>query len=225
MSNPANPLLRRHSIAGIAAAMALFGSALLAAAPPAHAAANDSSATTAALNSLLDQARSARSGSGDDFLPPDQAFRFTASADGKERVHLSWAIAPGYYLYRDRIHISSTEPTVQIGNPEFPAGTVKQDDYFGKQVVYHQALVATVPLTHVSGSVVPLKVIYQGCAEAGLCYPPITKVIFPRFTASQSPQPLNPPKPWELIAMLGGAAAFLMAGFALRKDRKLVSPV
>ena len=43
---------------------------------------------------------------GDDFLPPEKAFRFSASADGTERVRLDWVIAPGYYLYRDRIKIA-----------------------------------------------------------------------------------------------------------------------
>lgn len=186
MTNPLNPLDRSRWIT-LAAATLLGLSTLLAAAPPVRAASdNSSAATTAALNSLLDQARTARagSGSGDDFLPPDQAFRFSASADGAQRVHLSWAIAPGYYLYRDRIHVTSNAPDVQIGATEFPPGVVKQDDYFGKQVTYHNALVATVPITRASGGVVPLTVIYQGCAEAGLCYPPVTRTVSIQLPAS-----------------------------------------
>jgi thiol:disulfide interchange protein DsbD len=130
-------------------------------------------------NALLDQAQAARSGSGDNFLPPDQAFRFTSGADGARQVHLSWAITPGYYLYRDRIKIVSTAPAAQIGAPQFPAGTIKQDDYFGKQVVYHNALTTTVPITRADASLheLTLKVTYQGCAEAGLCYPPITRTV------------------------------------------------
>src|SRR5581483_10831304 len=83
-------------------------------------------ASAPALNSLLDQAQAARSGtgSGDNFLPPDQAFRFSSGADGARQVHLSWAITQGYYLYRDRIKIVSAAPTAQIGAPQFPAGTV-----------------------------------------------------------------------------------------------------
>lgn len=153
-------------------------STLLALAPQVHAA-NQSAAPSPAVNSLLDQAQAARSGSGsgDDFLPPDQAFQFSATADGAQRVKLSWTIAHGYYLYRDRIHVASAASAAQIGNPEFPAGVVKQDDYFGKQVIYHDALMATVPVTRASGGVVPLTVTYQGCAEAGLCYPPITRTV------------------------------------------------
>src|SRR5579862_5237243 len=177
MTNPLNALLR-YRWTHVAAAALFFLSGLLAAAPQAKAA-DENPATTAALNSLLDEARSAKptSGSGDDFLPPDQAFRFSASADGAQRVRLSWAITPGYYLYRDRIRISSADPSVQLGDTDFPAGTVKQDDYFGKQVVYHNALIATVPVKHASGAVVPLTVTYQGCAEAGLCYPPQTRTV------------------------------------------------
>ena len=177
MTNPLNALLR-HRWTRVAVAALLSLSAILAAVPQAKAA-DENPATTAALNSLLDEARSAKptSGSGDDFLPPDQAFRFSASADGAQRVRLSWAITPGYYLYRDRIHISSADPAVQLGDTDFPAGTVKQDDYFGKQVVYHNALIATVPVKRASGAVVPLTVTYQGCAEAGLCYPPQTRTV------------------------------------------------
>lgn len=184
-----NPLTPPPRCRAALAAAAILGLATLLALPPAVRAASDapsSAATTAALNSLLDQARTQRSasGSGDDFLPPDQAFRFSASADGAQRVRLTWAIAPGYYLYRDRIHVSSTSPGVQIGTPEFPAGVVKQDDYFGKQVIYHNALSAAVPVTRMSGAVVPLSVTYQGCAEAGLCYPPVTRTVSIQLAAS-----------------------------------------
>ena len=153
MTNPLNAL-PRYRWTSVAVAALLSLSAVLAAAPQAKAA-DENPATTAALNSLLDEARSAKptSGSGDDFLPPDQAFRFSASADGAHGVRLSWAITPGYYLYRDRIHISSTDPAVQLGDTNFPAGTVKQDDYFGKQVVYHNALIATVPVKRANISV------------------------------------------------------------------------
>lgn len=201
------------------AATALLAAATLLAVAPLARAASDSAATTAALNSLLDQARSARSGSGsgDDFLPPDQAFRFSASADGAQRVRLSWAIAPGYYLYRDRIHVASATPTVQIGTPEFPAGVVKQDDYFGKQVIYHNALVATVPVTRASGAVVPLTVTYQGCAEAGLCYPPVTRTVSIQLTAAGTP----PSSGSSSAASMGAAAtgSTARAAYVSEQDR------
>ncbi|MBV8403294.1 MAG: protein-disulfide reductase DsbD [Gammaproteobacteria bacterium] len=126
---------------------------------------------------------SARSG-GDEFLPPDQAFRFDALAAGIDRIRLNWEIADGYYLYRARIKVKSPGAGAQLGTPEFPSGQVKMDDYFGKQEVYHHELSVSVPVTRSSGGDldVPLEVTYQGCAEAGLCYPPQTKTLTVRLS-------------------------------------------
>lgn len=117
--------------------------------------------------------------SGDDFLPPDVAFRFDALADGTDRVRLNWEIADGYYLYRARTKVATSSPDAQLGAAQFPAGQVKTDEYFGKQEVYHHELIATVPVARASGGILqlPLEVTYQGCADAGLCYPPITKSV------------------------------------------------
>ena len=149
----------------------------------------------AALGALLSPTREARAAgsadvdavvsqthatkSGDDFLPPEQAFIFSASADSPERVRLNWVIAPGYYLYRDRIKASSDAATPSVGAPEFPQGQVKNDEYFGKQVVYHNELVIPLPVKRSGGGelTLPLTVTYQGCAEAGLCYPPVTHTV------------------------------------------------
>ena len=147
-------------------------------------------ASSADVDAVVNQSRASRS--GDDFLPPEQAFLFSASAAGPERVRLGWVIAPGYYLYRDRIKVSAAGPGAvasavagegSLGTPEFPPGQIKSDEYFGKQVVYHQELVVMLPVTRSSARsaggdlTVPLTVSYQGCAEAGLCYPPVTRSV------------------------------------------------
>jgi thiol:disulfide interchange protein DsbD len=131
-------------------------------------------AGSADVDAVVSQTRASRS--GDDFLAPEQAFIFSASADSPERVRLNWVIAPGYYLYRDRIKASSDAATPSVGAPEFPQGQVKNDEYFGKQVVYHNELVIPLPVKRSGGGELklPLTVTYQGCAEAGLCYPPVT---------------------------------------------------
>jgi thioredoxin:protein disulfide reductase len=115
----------------------------------------------------------------DNFLPVDQAFRFDALADGSDRLRLNWEIAEGYYLYRSRIKISTSAGNVQLGTPQMPAGQVKNDEYFGRQEIYHHELVVTVAVARSAGGAleVPLQVSYQGCAEAGLCYPPQTKTV------------------------------------------------
>ncbi len=114
-----------------------------------------------------------------DFLPPDLAFRLLAVADGPDRVRLVWQIADGYYLYRTRVKTQTTSDRAQLGALAMPTGQTKTDDYFGKQEVYHRELTATLPVAR-SGRIsldLPLKVTYQGCADAGLCYPPIVKSI------------------------------------------------
>ena len=134
-------------------------------------------ASSADVDAVVSQTRATRS--GDDFLPPEQAFIFSASAESPERVRLSWVIAPGYYLYRDRIKASSEAATPSVGAPVFPEGQVKSDEYFGKQVVYHNELLVALPVTRSGGGALtlPLSVTYQGCAEAGLCYPPVTRTV------------------------------------------------
>src|SRR5882724_2157772 len=114
-----------------------------------------------------------------DFLPPDEAFRFSALADGPDKIRLIWGITDGYYLYRARLKASSDSDQAKLGELVLPTGETKVDDYFGKQEVYHHDIVGSISVAR-SGAgqlAVPLKVTYQGCATAGLCYPPITKTV------------------------------------------------
>src|SRR5450432_3981343 len=117
----------------------------------------------------------AKSG-GDDFLSPDQAFRVDAVPEGSDRVRLNFEIAEGYYLYRARIKVTTASTGAQLGAVQMPDGQVKNDEYFGRQEVYHHELRAIVPVARASGGALdlPLAVTYQGCADKGLCYPPIT---------------------------------------------------
>jgi thioredoxin:protein disulfide reductase len=157
-----------------------------------------------------------------DFLPPDAAFRVSARAEDNV-VRVRWVIADGYYLYRHRIDIKAESPDLVVAAPILPKGTLKTDPYLGTQEIYHQQVEATVAYTRYDGGAHPLqvRVTYQGCAEAGLCYPPITKVIFPEHAAA----PAAPPRhPWEGVAILAGGVAFLVAGLLLRKGRKLELP-
>src|SRR6516164_1548965 len=150
--------------------------------PPAKAAQPPTGAS--GIDAVLASART----SGDDFLPPDQAFRFDALAEGTDRVRLNWEIADGYYLYRARIKVKTSSTSAQLGAPQFPPGQVKTDEYFGKQEVYHHELIATVPVARASGAPLelPLEVTYQGCADAGLCYPPQTKTLSVRLPGMAS---------------------------------------
>jgi len=130
--------------------------------------------------------------SGDDFLDPDVAFRMGAVATAPDRVRLTWEVADGYYLYRARIKAHAAGQNVTSGALEMPTGQIKNDELLGKTEVYHHELVANLTLVRSSGSAstVPLQVTYQGCAEAGLCYAPITKTVnvsLPAATAGAAP--------------------------------------
>lgn len=132
---------------------------------------------TAALAALLVVAAgpaSAASGSGR-FLLPDQAFRL-AGYGGPGAIELHWRIADGYYLYKRRFAIKSI--VGQLGTPVFPPGEIKQDPNFGRVVVYRHQVTLRVPVTQrPADGTVRLAVTYQGCADAGLCYAPITRRI------------------------------------------------
>ncbi|MEX1993820.1 MAG: protein-disulfide reductase DsbD [Steroidobacteraceae bacterium] len=114
----------------------------------------------------------------DQFLPVDEAFVFTASADGGEQIALDWRIEPGYYLYRHRISARTSTPGFALGDVAMPDGKKKTDEFFGDVEVYYDALSATVALTRqADAATLEIAVSYQGCADAGLCYPPLTKTV------------------------------------------------
>jgi thiol:disulfide interchange protein DsbD len=157
-----------------------------------------------------------------DFLPPDVAFRVGSRVDGN-LLRIRWVIADGYYLYRQKMEIKAESPDLVLSPPTFPAGTRKTDPYLGTQEIFLQQVEGTAAFTRSDFGAHPLqiKVTYQGCAQAGLCYPPITKVLSP-LTGGQI-QP-SQPHAWEGVAIIGGGLAFLGAGLLLRRTRRLDTP-
>lgn len=107
----------------------------------------------------------------DSFLPVEQAFVFDYVQKQDELV-ISWTIADGYYLYKDKIKLGGI--AVSFSHPSYPASMQIEDEYFGVTNVYFHQLTLRIPLTDVSEDGV-FKIQYMGCAEAGLCYPPVTK--------------------------------------------------
>ena len=175
------------------------------------------------------------------FPPPDEVFHFKATP-GAHRIRLSWIIRRGFYLYRSRIHVEPLSGTV-IGALTLPRGIIKVDPYFGREHIYRVAVTGKLVVLRGSTSApgdAALAVTYQGCADAGLCYPPITKTVtiaLPRAAAGDGPgapaHPTTAPqdraspagsgtssqgrfagliRSGSLLAMLG---AFYLAGLAL----------
>ena len=121
-----------------------------------------------------------------EFLHPDAAFRVEASAHGRDLAVVRWRIEPGYYLYAKRIevHLPDGSPSdTEIADVALPRGEFQEDPYFGLVEVYRHEAAASVRLAHAGPPppVVTLDVIYQGCADAGLCYPPIRKAVAARL--------------------------------------------
>lgn len=99
-------------------------------------------------------------------LPVDEAFNLSVVRDGG-KVEVLWQIQPGYYLYRHRLDFKGS---TRFGTPVLPDGIAKTDEFFGAVEVYYEGLVAELSVT--GDQEETLVVEYQGCADAGICYPP-----------------------------------------------------
>ena len=112
-----------------------------------------------------------------DFLPVDRAFVFSASIE-RGRVVAQWRMPPGYYLYRERLQLQPGEG-LKLGPLATPPGKRIDDAYFGSTEVYYGQVRVDAPIQAWPEAGVPVTVhfVYQGCAEAGLCYPPQKRTV------------------------------------------------
>jgi len=128
----------------------------------------------------------------DEFLQPDQAFRISGAAQSPNEVVVSWDIEPGYYLYGSKFRFESQTPGLELGDAELPPAKTKNDPFFGEVKIYRERVEATLPIEqHRSGAgeVVRIQAQSQGCADAGLCYPPQRQSILlelPRLAAVET---------------------------------------
>ena len=106
------------------------------------------------------------------FLKPEQAFALAVTAQPGQALHLQWTIAPGYYLYRDRISVVAMPGATPLPL-RLPPGVPKVDPNFGSVNVYHQGVTVEVAAAGATSLVVH----WQGCAEGGICYLPQTRTI------------------------------------------------
>jgi thiol:disulfide interchange protein DsbD len=110
----------------------------------------------------------------EEFLDPAVAFKPTARPIDGQTIEVRFEIARGYYLYRDKFRFAAEPESVQLGTPMLPPGKVKEDPNFGDVEVYYQQALIRIPVERNSSGPLPLtlKVTSQGCADAGICYPP-----------------------------------------------------
>ncbi|MFJ2976255.1 protein-disulfide reductase DsbD [Kluyvera sp. NPDC087067] len=122
------------------------------------------------------------------FVPADQAFAFDFQQNQHD-VNLTWQVKDGYYLYRKQVTV--TPANAQIAPLQMPKGEWHNDEFYGKSEIYRQRLTVPVELTQATQGAT-LTVTYQGCADAGFCYPPETKTVPLNAVAAQVQTPPLP---------------------------------
>ncbi|MDE2130074.1 MAG: protein-disulfide reductase DsbD [Betaproteobacteria bacterium] len=111
------------------------------------------------------------------FLPPDQAFQFSIKPQGPKTLLLTFNIAKGYYMYQERFHFEPQTPGVTLGKPGFPPAEKLFDKNLGHEVFHYRNQVVFPLPVEAAPADFKLQVTYQGCSDAGLCYPPIDKTV------------------------------------------------
>ena len=137
---------------------------------------------------LLSALPPARAANADDLLEPDKAFRFSALALDAATVEVRYAIADGYYLYRERFRFAAEPASVTLGPPQFPKGQVHEDKFFGKQETYRKEVRIRVPVEAAGAERLKLLVTSQGCADLGVCYVPQVQSADLRLTSLGGPR-------------------------------------
>ena len=145
----------------------------------------------------------------DEFLSPNVAFKLNLSRIDSQNISANFAIAPGYYLYKQRIKfVIKDAATGKINAVQLPIGDMKNDPNFGQQEVYHQAFSANINLSSAKNPIIIAS--YQGCSEKGLCYAPISKTIAVNITYNQS----------NAAADIGDSSLFAPNIFSIADDDK-----
>lgn len=146
------------------------------------------------------------------FVPADQAFAFDFQQNQHD-LNLTWQVKDGYYLYRKQISI--TPARAEIAEVTLPAGVWHEDEFYGKSEIYRNTL--TIPVTiNQAQSGATLTVTYQGCADAGFCYPPESKTVpLSEVTTSAERKPAAPtatqqPQPEQAPAQLPFSALWAL---------------
>jgi len=118
-------------------------------------------------------------GANSDFLPVDEAFEPILTAIDGNNVEVAIRVTEGYYLYKDKIAASIQSDVAQAGILDLPQGELKTDQYFGEMEVYHEDVFGKLSVARATpeAMVVDLELKFQGCADGGICYPPVTRLL------------------------------------------------
>ncbi|HSU64079.1 MAG TPA: protein-disulfide reductase DsbD [Burkholderiales bacterium] len=155
--------------------------------------------------------------STDNLLEPEAAFRFSAYALEGSAIEVAFAIAEGYYLYRDRFRFSAEgNRGVRLGAPQFPPGLKHKDEFFGEVETYRRELRIRIPVE--GDGRFDLKVVSQGCADAGVCYVPMESKLSLRLDGSggaAAPRFSVYASDIDIARLFEGNFAIVLGGFLL----------
>jgi thiol:disulfide interchange protein DsbD len=180
-------------------------------------------ATIAARPSLFDVGRApAVTSNTDDVLPVDQAFTMNARFDKPNELTVAWQIAPGYYLYRDKLTVTASGK-IDLGAANLPAGKPHKDDNFGDVQIFRDFVEAKVPFARASPNATDVVVTagFQGCKDNSICYPPGEQTMsmvlpatseFPAAAATTPAQPVSEQDQY-LARIVNGSWWTLLGGF------------
>ncbi|MEO8465867.1 MAG: protein-disulfide reductase DsbD [Gammaproteobacteria bacterium] len=190
----------------------------------------EASANGAARQSVFDVGRTrAASSATDDLLPVDQAFAMNARFDKPNELTVAWQIAPGYYLYRDKLTVTASGK-IDVGAPNLPTGTPHKDENFGDVQIFRDFVEAKVPFARANQNAIDVVVAagFQGCKDNSICYPPGEQTMpmvlpatseFPAAAADAPTGPVSEQDQWAARIIKGSWLSllgwFYVAGLAL----------
>jgi len=123
----------------------------------------------------------------DDLLEPEKAFRISTRALDARTIEVSFAIADGYYMYRERFRFAVNPGSkAKLGVPQIPPGVRKKDEFFGEVETYRKQVSIRIPVESAEGPV-KLLVTSQGCADVGVCYVPMDSEVTIRLAGFSAP--------------------------------------
>ena len=161
-------------------------------APTSLSIAESKSITTTPIDALGSLFSGFNNSPSNELLEPDDAFNFFAEVNNDQQLVLNWRIAKGYYLYQEKIAATVIQPnTISVGTISFPEGKHKTDEIFGETIVYYNDVTLTVPFATPlkQATDITIDVSFQGCADIGVCYPPMNKQVTLSFQPTKGSIP------------------------------------
>ncbi len=147
-------------------------------------------------------------------LPASHIFSIEVQQTDPNMVRFSWTIQPGYFLYKKRIHITPHRTDVfELGTFQLPTAEIKKDKHGLRHLIYRKSLIVNLPILGVEAGEHILNVRYQGCSDAGYCYPPQLQKFIVRIGGDHAMSAMIPMKTPELTTQSSAARGTVSALF------------